>query len=501
MKSIQQASYISLIQLLIQQLSGLLLTPFIIARLGIQEYGLYILLGGWMAFLGLLHFGIHNVVIRYLTTSALNEHAPSKEEILGFILRLTFYLSIGMLLLSALLYPLLMHMYGASFNSSQLMEVKSLFIVMVAKLFLVFYIHLFTGYLIATEQMVLYRSLLLARLILQNLTILAVLFYWSSALSIVVVDAICTLILLLILLWIVFKKDKLIVRFNYRQVGLTKDIMLYAFWIFIFNLAHNIQWLAGQTILGLHQSTEMVAIFGIGMIIAGLYTAVAHATNQLLLPMATSLAVKNTSAFTYTQSMIKFSRINLLLLLPILMGFYLFGSLFLHLWLGPAFANAWEIAMVMMIVLTLPLLQAFGDMILEGMKKNKWKAIWSCISLCSASIIAYFLSSKYGIWGILTPFALAIIANSLILFVYYKKYFSLYIIVYFKKTLLKPLLINIIYLAIWVLVLPFFLLNSWTDLMVVGTIFILIYILVNTCLVMNNEEREYFFKFTKNKEI
>lgn len=495
MKSIQRASYISLIQLLIQQISGLLLTPFIIARLGIQEYGLYVLLGGWMSFLGLLHFGIHNVVVRYLTATRLNKAGPTKEELLGFIFKLTFFLSLGMLLFALLLYPLLINIYGASLISTQIVQLKSLFIVMVSKLFLVFYIHLFTGYLIATQQLVLYRSLSLFRLILQNLTIFGVLFFWNSALSIVIVDAICTVILLLTLLWIVFVKDKIRLRMNYYQVGLAKEIMSYGFWIFIFSLAHNIQWLAGQTILGIHQSTEVVAVFGIGMIIAGLYTAVANATNQLLLPTATTLAVGKTSSFTYTQSMIRFARINLFLLLPVLMGFYLFGSLFIDLWLGPNFSSAWKVAMVMMLVLTLPLLQQFGDMVLEGMKKNKWKAIWSSITLIIASILAYFLSPNYGIKGILIPFSLAIIANSLILFVYYKKYFSLYFSIFIRQTLLKPLVVNLLYILFWIVGLQWFNMNSWLHLILLGSLFLGLYVVINKIWVMKEEERAYFFKF------
>ena len=64
MSEIRRGALLSYVTILVVNLSGLLLTPFIIRSLGNAEYGLYLLIGSLAAYLGVLDFGLNNAETR-----------------------------------------------------------------------------------------------------------------------------------------------------------------------------------------------------------------------------------------------------------------------------------------------------------------------------------------------------------------------------------------------------------------------------------------------------
>ena len=66
MKEYQSAKYISYAQLFIVNLSGLFLTPFIILNVGQSNFGLYSLIGSFIASITVFDFGLQSTSTRYI---------------------------------------------------------------------------------------------------------------------------------------------------------------------------------------------------------------------------------------------------------------------------------------------------------------------------------------------------------------------------------------------------------------------------------------------------
>mgnify|MGYP003613230898 CR=1 FL=1 len=50
----------------LSNLTGLLLTPYMLRSLGKSEYGLYSLIGAFVGYLSVLDFGLGNAIVRYV---------------------------------------------------------------------------------------------------------------------------------------------------------------------------------------------------------------------------------------------------------------------------------------------------------------------------------------------------------------------------------------------------------------------------------------------------
>ena len=68
------------INILVTNVVGLLLTPFIIKSLGDSEYGLYTLVGSFIAYFSLMDLGLNNTVIRFVAKYRTQKDKKGEEK-------------------------------------------------------------------------------------------------------------------------------------------------------------------------------------------------------------------------------------------------------------------------------------------------------------------------------------------------------------------------------------------------------------------------------------
>ncbi len=166
-----------------------------------------------------------------------------------------------------------------------------------------------------------------------------------------------------------------------------KQIFSYSSWIFISTIVFSFQWRAGQIVLGINLNTVVVAIYAVGIMLGSYYTTFASAINSIIVPKATQMVVANSNGSQLTKMMIKVGRLNNYLMLLVLSGFFLFGSEFIKLWLGDNYEDSWMVALLIMVVYTIPMTQTFGNAIIEARNKIAFRAIWDITSMVIAVII------------------------------------------------------------------------------------------------------------------
>ena len=66
MSQLKQGALLTYVKIGVTNIVGLILTPYIIKSLGDSEYGLYVLVGSIIAYLGLMNLGINNATVRYV---------------------------------------------------------------------------------------------------------------------------------------------------------------------------------------------------------------------------------------------------------------------------------------------------------------------------------------------------------------------------------------------------------------------------------------------------
>ncbi len=66
MSQLKKGAVLTYINIALTNVIGLTLTPFIIRSLGNSEYGLYTLIGSFVAYLTLVDLGLNNTIVRFV---------------------------------------------------------------------------------------------------------------------------------------------------------------------------------------------------------------------------------------------------------------------------------------------------------------------------------------------------------------------------------------------------------------------------------------------------
>lgn len=491
MSQLKKGALLSYVNIGLTNVVGLILTPYIVNKLGNSEYGLYLLIGSIITYLSVMDLGLNNSVIRYVSLYRAEKKPESEKKLISSIFLIYLVICLLVLIIGIIVYNYFDKIFSSSLTTEEIKLGKSMFIVLLFNLILTLPGGIFSALCNAYQEFVFPRFLQIIKYLIRAFLIYMVLFLEGGALSLVIIDSILNLAIILITFYYTNHYLNISYNFSFKiDRNFLIEIFSYTIWGFIAIIAYQLQWNIGQTVLGINFDTTTVAIFGIGVMLGGYYGAFAAVINTLLLPKATKLFSEKKSGYEYTSEMIKIGRLNLVLLLLILSAFALFGKLFIILWLNESYLPAWGISLSIMVVMTLPLVQAFGNSILEAHLKNKFRALFYLSTLSIAAIFSYFFSKEFGIYGALTPLLIAIILNSIGLFLYFKNVFGFQIIRFWKEVFIKPLSVNVFLFICTYFFVNNLLLKNWFQLLSSVFIFSLTYILVNYFFVFNNDEKK-----------
>lgn len=436
---IKYGALLSYANIFISVILGLLLTPFIIRNLGDSEYGLYALTGSFVSYLCLMDFGLNNTIIRYVAKYRSTNDKEGQETFLATTISTYIIIAIIIVVAGLLLYLNMDGLFSRSLTPTELHKGKIMVAVLILNLAITIpggsFIAICNGY----ERFVFTRFVNIAKAVFRSILVVGILLLGGDCISLVIVDTIANIIFIAIAYLYVNKSVK--VRFTLTKFNkaLLKEIFNYSFWIFIFAIIQQFQWQSGQIILGMNANTIAVGIYGVGIMLGSYYGTFANAVNSLLLPRATSMVINKTNTDIFN-TMVRVANINSYILFFILSIFFLFGREFIYLWVGSTYSQAWMIALIFMLVNTIPLLQGFGNSVLEAKGKIKVKAIWALSTMIIAVVCGYFISFWYGIMGMALSIALGLFINMLFTNWYYSRIFSFRPMEFIRRTLLKPLI-------------------------------------------------------------
>jgi hypothetical protein len=143
-----------------------------------------------------------------------------------------------------------------------------------------------------------------------------------------------------------------------------------------------------------------------------------------------------------------------------------------------------------MLVITLPLIQVFGNSILEAKKKNKFKSVVSLISVGIAVLVGFNLTFTYGMYGIIFPLVIAMGLNSLIMNFYYKRVFDFRIYYFFKFGILKSIIVYSIISGIAGCIIQYIQINSWLHLLFYILLYSIFFAVITFFILLNNYEKQ-----------
>lgn len=489
MSQLKKGAILSYITIFLTNIIGLALTPFIIKSLGNAEYGLYMLIGAFVGYISVLDLGLNNTIVRFVAKYRAEGDKKGEENFLATTMWIYGILSLIIGFLGVILYFNLENIFGDSLTAGELSKAKIMFIILIFNLAITLPGGAFTAVCSGYEHFVFPRFVNIIRYLIRSLMVVVILLWGKDAIGLVILDTVMNILVIFFNGYYALKKLNVKFKLHFFHISLVKQIFSYSIWIFVFALVGQFQWKAGQVVLGALTNTTLVAIYAVGITLGTYYGAFSTAISGVFLPRATKMSVNNADGMELTEMMVRIGRISFLVLLLVLGGFILYGQQFIYLWVGDTYKDAWLIALIIMIAYTIPLVQSFGNLILEAKSLLSFKAIVyiSCIGI--GTLAGAFMVENYGISGMISGTTAGWMISVAIMNIYYHKVISLNI-PYFLKNLFSrtiPTFALILIVGFFIEKIPG---TGWINFGIKITLFAIVYSVLMFFLGMRETEKQ-----------
>jgi O-antigen/teichoic acid export membrane protein len=495
LSQLKKGAALNYITIFLTNVIGLVMTPFILGHIGKEEYGIYLTIGALVGTISLLDFGLNNTIVRFVAKYKAEKDKTGLENFLATTMILYLIISIVVVIFGVVFYGYI-ESYFTKMNQDELEIAKVIFILLIFNLAIGLPGGSLTGMCYGHEKFVFPKTLNIIRYVLRSLTIFTVLLFGGKAIALVIIETVFNILIIATTAYYVFNKLKIRIKLHELSIKFIKHIFGYSTWIFVFALVKLFQWKSGHWVLGRICSPEVLTIYGIGIVLGTYYGAFSSAISSVFLPRATQMSVGNASGEELTSMMIKIGRISFIILMYILIAFIFFGRQFVYLWVGGELGEqgsfeSWVIALMIMVAYTLPLIQGFGNSILEAKNKLSFKAILYLSFMIIGTIIGAFLAKPYGPIGMMSGSILGWLIVQNVMNFYYHRTIGLNIIRFFKELLNKTIIVLLVVIGISYL-LNFIPGSGWGNFILKGTSYTIIYGVLIYFFGMINFEQELF---------
>lgn len=491
MKSqLKLGALLSYVVLGLQNLVGLVYTPFMLRMMGKSEFGLYSIAASVVAYLTILDLGFGSAVVRY--TAKFRAEGKTEEQYKMFGVFFLLYSIIGLFAfaIGSIFYFNAECIFDASMSATELERTKIILLLMVVNLAITFPFSLFGSIIIAYEQFIFQKIVSIVRIVLNTATMIVLLNFGYKAIAMVVVTTIFNVVTLLSHYVYCRRKLKIKLKFGNFQFDFLKEIFIYSFWIFLNSIMDRVYWSTGQFVLGAFAGTAVVAVFAVGIQLARMYLSFSNAINGIFLPKVTAMSLNDGDGKAISDLFIKAGRLLYCVMVLILSGFFLFGQQFIRVWAGNDYAESYVIAMLFFVPLTIPLIQNLGLTILQARNQMKFLSLLGVFAAVFSIAIQIPLAKLYG--GIGSAFGVAFtlfLVQGVVMNIYYKVKQKLDIVGFWieiAKMSFVPVLLSIAaYFA-----LQHFSLDSWHELGLGIAAYLAVYLPLFFMISMNKYEKD-----------
>lgn len=422
MNQLKAGAVLNYAVIILNILVGLLYTPYMLHRLGQNEYGLYSLVASVIACLTILDLGLGNAVVRY--TAQYRSEGRDEEQCELFGMFLMLYLGIGVLALvtGGVFMSHFDAWFGPTMTLCELERARQMLFLLVLNVAFTFPMSIFGSILTAYERFVFPRILQIIRILLSTSIMVALLAMGYKALSLVVVQTVFN-VLTLIIHWLYCRyRLRVKIRFHAFRGELLREVSVYSFWVFLSVVMDRIYWSTGQFVLALYDGTEAVAVFSVAIQLSLLYMSFSTSISGVFLPRVTRMVTCSASEADISHLFLRTGRIQFIVMTLILTGFGVFGRSFVRLWAGPGYEDSYAIALLLFVSLTVPMIQNLGITILQARNQMKFRSLLYLVIAFISLGAQFVLARRYGGMGVAIAISGAlIVGQGIVMNIYYHR--------------------------------------------------------------------------------
>lgn len=446
--------------LLVGNLIPIFYTPIMLNLLGQNEYGLYKLSSSVTSYLSLVSMGIGSAVTRYLIKAYTEEGKEAEERILGLFMLVFQVIAVASFVLGLILTLNLQVWYGDSLTSAELSHMKILVFLMVCNTALGFQLSPYISVVSAHEKFIFLQCMNILSTCIAPLLNLVMLFMGFASIGMTTASLALGILTRFIYLYYVRRKMNIKAKYSNMPTHLLKEILVFSFWIFVANVVGQLYNATDTVMIGTVPAlaTTGVAIYNVGGTFNNIIFSLTTGISNLLAPKTNKMVFAGATNIELTDLAIKVGRIQGFIITLIVSGFIAFGKPFIHFYAGAEYADAYWVAVLMMVPNIIPLVQSVCLSIVVAQNKHRFRSIvYLGIAIVNVIGTWFLMQTSLGIVGaaLMTGVAL-VVGQGLVMNWYYWKKTGLEIIRFWKE-------VGKIYIIPFFLCVAVLLLSKWID--------------------------------------
>lgn len=450
-------------------------TPIMLRLLGQSEYGLYNLVSSVVSYLGLLNFGFSSSYVRYYSRYNVKNDKQSIAKLNGMFLIIFSLISIIAIIAGTILVLNTNLIFGKELTQTELTKAKILMSIMVINMALSFPASVFNSYVTANEEYVFQKLLQMLKIVLNPFIILAVLLMGYKSIGMAVSTTILSVVVEFSNMLYCIKKLDMRFRFRDFDFSLMKKMIVFSSYIFINIIVDQINWNVDKFILGRFRGTVAVAIYGLAAQLNTYYISLSTSISSVFIPRINKMVASGKSDDELTHLFTRVGRIQFIILALIGSGLIFFGKPFVRMWGGVNYIEAYPIALLLIIPVTIPLIQNLGIEIQRAKNIHKFRSVIYLFIAIGNVVLSIPLTKTFGGIGAAVGTAISLIVGNVFIMNWYYhtrvginiKYFWTQIFRFIPALVLPTITGIVIYIYVD--------LNNIINFLIFGTFYVFVY--------------------------
>lgn len=399
----------------IRNIVALLLIPFIINHLGVSDYGIYSLVSALAGYLIVLEFGLANTTIRFLSVYKANNDKVKEAEFISSIIVIYGALALFVGGVGLVVWYKLPDIFSYSLSAAEISLLESAFLVLLVNVVITLMSNSLTGIISSYQRFRFQKTTEILVFIARCISVVVCLEWGFGVLAIVIIDTITNLLHSAIRFIYIKRNIDICFQAKLPDKATLKEIFVYASFIALNVIVNQINWRVDNLIIGTLTNSKTLGIFNIGSQLVFSFIAFASAISNIFTPKIVQMVKQNVSHAVLMAQLCSIGRFQMIVLGYIFVIFTVFGELFIDLFVGAEFSEAFLVALIPMVPFIFVLAQTSTNAVLQALNKHKVRSLLLLGTAFANVVVSIILVKKLGMIGAVWGTAIALFVGELLL--------------------------------------------------------------------------------------
>ena len=375
------------------------LSPFVVHHLGNLAYGVWVIIGSLVSYMGLLDLGLRGAVTRFVSKgTAQEDHEQSSQAVSG-ALWIRLWISLAIVGAGILLSIALHHLFVIPPELQRAARVAVL--VTAATVGINLWCGVFGGVLVALQRYDLTSSVSIVQTCVRAVVIVLLLRSGHGILALAIWD-LCTSVaanaVLIVLCFRVYPHLRIVFTRPDRET--IHKLWNYSLYAFLINVAVQVVYYTDNLVVGVFLTPAAVTFYAIGGLLIGYSRTIVSSMTTTFTPLASMYEAKGNYE-SLRRLLIHGTRAALIVSLPILVALFFRGHTFIRLWMGEQYAQiSGTVMQILLLSVAFSSATTTAGGVVYAMEKHKRIAFWAMGEAVVNLGLSIILVRRIGIYGV-----------------------------------------------------------------------------------------------------